>query len=92
LLVGAALTQRPDLYRAVICWHPDLDIVRYYKYTKSNKPPALLEYGNAGDPEQFKYLCSYPPYEHVQAGTKYPAVRLKAGTWTFAFRRSRRER
>jgi prolyl oligopeptidase len=79
LLVAAALTQRPDLYRAVICWHPDLDMVRYYKYTKDNNPPALLEYGNGADPEQFKYLYAYSPYEHVQAGVKYPAVLLESG-------------
>jgi prolyl oligopeptidase len=79
LLVGAALTQRPDLYRAVICWHPDLDMVRYYKYTKNNNPPALLEYGNASDPNQFKYLYAYSPYERVQPGTKYPAVLFESG-------------
>ncbi|HVN05945.1 MAG TPA: prolyl oligopeptidase family serine peptidase [Bryobacteraceae bacterium] len=79
LLVGAALTQRPDLFQAVVCWHPDLDMVRYYTYTKNNNPPALLEYGNAGDPQQFKYLYAYSPYEHVQPGTKYPAVLFESG-------------
>ncbi|HTT63690.1 MAG TPA: prolyl oligopeptidase family serine peptidase [Bryobacteraceae bacterium] len=79
LLVAAALTQRPDLYRAVVCWHPDLDMVRYYKYTKDNNPPALLEYGNAADPQQFKYLYAYSPYEHVRPGTKYPAVLITSG-------------
>lgn len=79
LLVAAALTQRPDLYRAVICWHPDLDMVRYYKYTKDNNPPALLEYGNGADPEQFKYLLAYSPYERVRPETKYPAVLFESG-------------
>ncbi|MGA2073987.1 MAG: prolyl oligopeptidase family serine peptidase [Terriglobia bacterium] len=79
LLVAAALTQRPDLYRAVICWHPDLDMIRYYKYTKNNNPPALLEYGNAGDPDQFKFLHAYSPYEHVRQGMNYPAVLLESG-------------
>jgi len=79
LLVGAALTQRPDLFQAVVCWHPDLDMVRYYKYTKNNNPPALLEYGNGADPEQFKYLLAYSPYERVRAGTKYPAVLFESG-------------
>lgn len=74
LLVGAALTQLPELYRAVVCCHPDLDMVRYYKYTKNNNPPALLEHGNAAIPEQFKFLYAYSPYERVRAGTKYPAV------------------
>lgn len=79
LLVAAALTQRPDLYHAVVCWHPDLDMVRYYKYTQNNNPPALLEYGNASIAEQFKYLYAYSPYEKVRPGTKYPAVLLESG-------------
>ena len=79
LLVAAGLTQRPDLYQAVVCWHPDLDMVRYYKYTKNNNPPALLEYGNAADPAQFKFLYAYSPYERVRPGTKYPAVLLESG-------------
>jgi prolyl oligopeptidase len=79
LLVGAVLTQRPELMRAVLCWHPDLDMVRYYKFTKNNNPPALLEYGNAEDPEQFKFLYAYSPYQHVRSGTKYPAVLITSG-------------
>jgi prolyl oligopeptidase len=79
LLVAAALTQRPELYRAVICWHPDLDMVRYYKYTKNNNPPALLEYGDASDAKQFRFLYAYSPYERVRPGTKYPAVLLESG-------------
>jgi len=79
LLVGAVLTQRPDLFQAVVCWHPDLDMVRYYRYTQNNNPPALLEYGNAADAGQFKYLYAYSPYEHVLAGTRYPAVLITSG-------------
>ena len=79
LLVGAVMTQRPELFRAVLCWHPDLDMVRYYKFTRNNNPPALLEYGNAADPEQFKFLYAYSPYQHVKPGTKYPAVLFLSG-------------
>lgn len=79
LLMGAALTQRPDLYRAVLCHYPDLDMVRYYRFTKNNNPPALLEYGNAAIPEQFSFLYGYSPYEHVKLGTKYPAILLTTG-------------
>lgn len=79
LLVGSVLTQRPELAHAVLCWHPDLDMVRYYKFTKNNNPPALLEYGNAADPEQFKFLYAYSPYQHVQPATKYPAVLIISG-------------
>jgi prolyl oligopeptidase len=78
LLVGASLTQRPELYRAVLCTFPDLDMVRYYQF-KNNNPPALLEYGNASDPEQFKYLVKYSPYQNVKPGTAYPAVMLTSG-------------
>lgn len=54
-------------------------MVRYYRYTKNNNPPALLEYGNAADPEQFTYLRAYSPYENVHASTKYPAVLFESG-------------
>jgi prolyl oligopeptidase len=79
LLVGSVMTQRPELFRAVICDHPDLDMVRYYKFTRNNNPPALLEYGNAADAAQFKYLYAYSPYQHVQNGTKYPAMLITSG-------------
>jgi prolyl oligopeptidase len=79
LLVGAVMTQRPELFRAVLCWHPDLDMVRYYRFTKNNNPPALLEYGIAEDAEQFKFLYAYSPYQHVRPGTKYPAVLITSG-------------
>jgi prolyl oligopeptidase len=76
--MGAVLTQHPELFRAVLCMYPDLDMVRYYKFTKNN-PPALLEYGNAADPNQFKFLYAYSPYQHVRPATKYPAVLLTSG-------------
>jgi prolyl oligopeptidase len=79
LLVGAVTTQRPDLFRAVICEHPDLDIVRYPKLTKHNSPASMLEYGNADDPQQFKFVYAYSPYQHVTAGTKYPAMLFTSG-------------
>jgi len=79
LLMGASLTQRPGLYRAVLCHYPDLDMVRYYRFTKNNNPPALLEYGNAAIPEQFKFLYAYSPYEHVKPGTAFPAILFTTG-------------
>jgi prolyl oligopeptidase len=78
LLVGAALTQRPDLYRAVLCGFPDLDMVGYYRFPNNN-PPALLEYGDARKPEQFLFLQAYSPYQKVKPGTRYPAVLLSTG-------------
>ena len=79
LLVGAALTQRPDLFRAVLCQFPDLDMIRYPLWTESNNPPALLEYGDARDSKQFEFLRAYSPYQKVAAGTRYPAVLLTSG-------------
>jgi prolyl oligopeptidase len=79
LLVAAALTQRPDLFQAVVCWHPDLDMVRYFRYTKNNNPPALFEYGNGGDPTHFGFLRAYSPYERVALRVNYPAVLLESG-------------
>ena len=79
LLVGSALTQRPDLFRAVLCGFPDLDMVRFYTFTENNNMPALHEYGDASIPEQFEFLRRYSPYQAVKKGTKYPAVILSTG-------------
>lgn len=78
LLIGAVITQRPELYRAALCEFPDLDMVRYYRFDNNN-PPALAEYGNAGNPEHFKFLYAYSPYQNVRSGEKYPAVLLTTG-------------
>jgi prolyl oligopeptidase len=77
LLVGAALTQRPDLYQAVVCWHPLLDMLRYDQFMMGKF--WVSEYGSASDPEQFKWLYAYSPYQHVKPGTKYPAVLFMTG-------------
>jgi prolyl oligopeptidase len=78
LLVGAALTQRPDLFRAVLCEFPDLDMIGYWRFPNNN-PPALLEYGDASKPDQFNFLRAYSPYQHITPGTRYPAVLLMTG-------------
>jgi prolyl oligopeptidase len=79
LLVAAALTQRPELFRAVRCGFPDLDMVRFYTFTQTNNLPALHEYGDASIPEHFEFLRAYSPYQRVKNGTKYPAVMLSTG-------------
>ncbi len=76
LLMGAALTQRPDLFRAVVCQVPLLDMVRYHQFQIARL--WIPEYGSADDPEQFKWLYAYSPYHHVKDGTAYPAVLLEA--------------
>ncbi|HWU89096.1 MAG TPA: prolyl oligopeptidase family serine peptidase, partial [Kofleriaceae bacterium] len=74
LLVGAAMTQRPDLYKAVICAVPLLDMLRYHLFGSGKT--WVPEYGSADDPAQFKVLHDYSPYRRaVDAGPiRYPAV------------------
>ena len=72
LLMGAALTQRPDLFRAVVCQVPLLDMLRYQQFQIAKL--WIPEYGSADDPKQFEYLYAYSPYHHVKARALYPAV------------------
>ena len=72
LLVGAAATQRPDLFAAVVCSAPLLDMVRYEKFGLG--ATWNVEYGSADDPEQLGWLLGYSPYHRVVEGTAYPAV------------------
>ena len=77
LLVGAALTQRPDLFRAVVCGYPLLDMLRYQKFLIARF--WVPEYGSSDNPDQFKFIYAYSPYHHVKPGTKYPAVLFVTG-------------
>jgi prolyl oligopeptidase len=77
LLVGAALTQRPELVRAVVCQVPLLDMVRYHRFRIARL--WIPEYGSADDPEAFRWLHAYSPYHHVRDGARYPAVLLTTG-------------
>ena len=77
LLVGAALTQRPDLFRSVVCLYPLLDMLRYQKFM--NGPEWVSEYGSAENPEQFPYIYAYSPYQHVVSGKNYPSVLFVTG-------------
>ena len=72
--MGAALTQRPELFRAVVCGVPLLDMLRYHHF----RIAALWipEYGSPEDPEAFRWLAAYSPYHHVRDGVAYPAVLL----------------
>ncbi|WP_232072310.1 prolyl oligopeptidase family serine peptidase [Phytohabitans flavus] len=72
LLVGAALTQRPEAYAAVVCSAPLLDMVRYERFGLG--PTWAGEYGTVEDPEQLGWLLGYSPYHHVREGAPYPAV------------------
>jgi prolyl oligopeptidase len=72
LLVGAALTQRPAQYRAVVCSAPLLDMVRYEQFGLGRTWND--EYGTVEDAEELGWLLGYSPYHHVREGERYPAV------------------
>lgn len=74
LLVGAVAVQRPDLFRAVDCLMPLLDMIRYHHFGVANI--WAEEYGSSDDPEQFRYLLAYSPYQNVVDGRAYPSLLL----------------
>ncbi len=77
LLMGAAMTQQPELFGAIWCGYPLLDMIRFQHFLVGRWWTA--EYGSAEDPEQFKYLIKYSPYQNVHAGEKYPAIMFNTG-------------
>lgn len=77
LLVAAALTQRPELYKAVLCGVPLIDMLRYQNFLLGRL--WVPEYGSSEVKDQFDYIYRYSPYQAVKAGTKYPAVLLYTG-------------
>ena len=77
LLVGVALTQRPDLFRAVLCMVPMLDMLRYHLFDRAYV--WRDEFGTAEDPEDFAVLASYSPYHRVRDGINYPATLIVSG-------------
>jgi prolyl oligopeptidase len=77
LLVGAAMTQRPDLFRAVVCMVPMLDMLRYHLFDSAHVWKD--EFGTADDREDFVALLGYSPYHNVRDGTTYPAALIVSG-------------
>jgi prolyl oligopeptidase len=77
LLVGATMTQRPDLFRAVVCMVPMLDMLRYHLF--DNAHVWKEEFGTSDDLEDFAALHSYSPYHQVRDGTSYPATMIISG-------------
>jgi prolyl oligopeptidase len=77
LLVGAALTQRPDLFRAAIGVGPLLDMLRYHKFDLADR--WIEEFGSADNASDFPFLNALSPYQRVQNGTEYPAVMFVSG-------------
>ena len=77
LLVGAVSNQRPDLFGAVVCTYPLLDMVRYHKFLVASF--WVPEYGSSDDPDQFTYIHAYSPYHNVIDGGLYPATLYLSG-------------
>ena len=77
LLVGAALTQRPDLFGAVLCMVPMLDMLRYHLF--DNAHIWKEEFGTVEDPDDFAVLAKYSPYHQVRDGVAYPATMIVSG-------------
>jgi prolyl oligopeptidase len=77
LLVGVAMTQRPNLFRAVLCIAPLLDMVRYELFDQAAR--WRQEYGSIDDPEDFIALHAYSPYHHIAENMCYPSVFFVSG-------------
>ena len=75
--MGAALTQRPDLFRAVVSFVGIYDMLRVE--LDPNGAFNTTEFGTVKDPDQFKALYAYSPYHHVKDGTAYPAILFLTG-------------
>ena len=78
LLVGAVMVQRPELFGAVVCSVPLLDMQRYHKLLAGNS--WMAEYGNPDKPEEWAYISQYSPYQNVKKGVKYPKVLFATST------------
>jgi len=77
LLMGALMTQRPDLFKAIYCAVPLLDMVRYHLSTIARL--WIPEYGTAENAEDFTFLHAYSPYHHVTKNAQYPTILFKSG-------------
>lgn len=77
LLTGAVTMQRPDLFKAVVCAVPLLDMLRYHKFLIARY--WIPEYGDPDKPEDFEYLWQYSPYHNIKMGYNYPSMFIKAG-------------
>lgn len=77
LLVGVAVTQRPDLFACAISAVPLLDMLRYHQFLMARF--WIPEYGSSEDSEQFRWLKAYSPYHNLKKGRTYPAVLFTAG-------------
>jgi len=77
LLMGVAMTQRPEMFGAIWCGYPLLDMIRFQNFLVGKWWTA--EYGSADNADQFPYLLKYSPYQNVKPGTKFPAIMFNTG-------------
>jgi prolyl oligopeptidase len=77
LLMGAAMTQRPDLFGAIVCGYPLLDMLRYQNFLFGRL--WTTEYGSAENAKDYDYLAKYSPYQNVKTGIKFPAIMFFTG-------------
>ena len=77
LLMGAAMTQHPELYGAIVCGYPLLDMLRYQNFLFGRL--WTTEYGSAENEADYRYIRAYSPYQNVKQGTKYPAIMFFSG-------------
>lgn len=78
LLMGVAMTEHPELYGAVVCQVPLLDMRRYHRLLAGAS--WMSEYGDPDDPAQWAYLSRYSPYQNVKPGTRYPNALITTST------------
>ena len=78
LLVGAVMVQRPELFGAVVCSVPLLDMQRYHRLLAGNS--WMAEYGDPDKPEEWAFISKYSPYQNVKQGVKYPKVLFATST------------
>ncbi len=77
LLMGAIATQRPDLYKGIVCMVPLLDMLRYEKFLIARY--WIPEYGTAENEADFRWLLQYSPYQHIRMGVNVPTMLVTAG-------------
>jgi prolyl oligopeptidase len=77
LLMGVAMTQHPEMFGAIWCGYPLLDMIRFQSFLVGKWWTA--EYGSSDNADQFPYLLKYSPYQNVKAGTKFPAIMFNTG-------------
>ena len=78
LLVGATSVQRPELFNAVVCQVPLLDIKRYHRLLAGNS--WMAEYGDPDKADEWEFISRYSPYQNVKSGVKYPRVFFNTST------------